>query len=512
MIKRALISVYDKEGIIEFAQELKNAQVEIISTGGTYKLLSENGFQITKVEDITSFPEILNGRVKTLHPKIFGGILSDRGNEEHNTDTEKHSLGMIDLVVVNLYPFEDTVMKENVTEEEAVEQIDIGGITLIRAAAKNFKHVNVIVSKYQYEEYLRTFKQTLNNIPIEYSRMLAYKAFKTTSHYDNEIKNYYYKNIFDKESDFIDVPDLNSYESTGLRYGENPHQKGVLLKNDFDEIYEVLHGKELSFNNLLDIDAAYSLVYDFKDSESFCGIIKHGNPCGAAVSGNIRDAYIKAFETDTISPFGGIIILNRKLDFKTSIDIDKLFTEIILAPDFENEALDLLKKKKNRRLIRFKFKNDITEFRKISGGVLLQEKDNKFSEDGGLNFVTIKKPERKAEEDLIFAEKIAKHVKSNAIVFVKDKRTLAIGGGQPSRIDSTRIAVMKAKEFKLDLHGSVCASDAFFPFPDGLLEIAKAGAVAVIQPGGSVKDEEIIKAADNNGISMAFTGIRHFKH
>ncbi|MBS1518766.1 MAG: bifunctional phosphoribosylaminoimidazolecarboxamide formyltransferase/IMP cyclohydrolase [Bacteroidetes bacterium] len=512
MIKRALISVYDKEGITELASELIKSGVEIISTGGTYKLLSENGFEITRVEDITGFPEILSGRVKTLHPKIFGGILSDRSNESHNSDSEKLGLAMIDLVIVNLYPFEDTVMKENVTEEEAIEQIDIGGITLIRAAAKNFRHVIVLVSKYQYEEFLRTFRQTGNRIPAEYSRMLAYKAFKTTSAYDLEIRNYFYRNLFSEESDFLDIPDLNSFESAGLRYGENPHQKAILLKDDFDDRYEVLHGKELSFNNLLDTDAAYSLVSDFEDSGPFCGIIKHGNPCGAAVSDDIQDAFAGAFATDTVSPFGGIIIFNKKIDFKTSIDIDKLFTEIILAPDFENEALELLKKKKNRRLIRFRFKKGNTEFRKISGGVLFQEKDSQSTAADKLNFVTVKKADIKTSGDLVFAEKIAKHVKSNAVVFAKNNRTLAIGGGQPSRIDSTRIAVMKAKEFGLDLKGSVCASDAFFPFSDGLLEIAKAGAAAVIQPGGSVRDEEVIKAADENGIAMAFTGVRHFKH
>jgi len=512
LIKRALISVYDKEGIVELAESLKKFDIEIISTGGTFKLLSESGFEVTKAEDLTGFPEILGGRVKTLHPKIFGGILSDRENEEHNTDMKNLELDPIDLVIVNLYPFEETVTKEGVSESEAIEQIDIGGVTLIRAAAKNFRHVNVLVSKYQYEEFIRVLNQTSNKIPPEYSRMLAYKAFKTTSAYDHEIKNYFYGNINGDESKFMNIPDIGSYTGMSLRYGENPHQKAVLLKDDFDEIFEVMHGKELSYNNMLDIDAAYSLVSDFRDSKPFCGIIKHGNPCGAAISDELQEAYAKAFSTDKVSPFGGIIIFNKKLDFKTSIDIDKLFIEIILAPDYEDEALELLKKKKNRRLIRFRYKEDKTEFRKISGGVLMQEKDSAKTDAGSLNFVTVKKADSIAAEDLIFAEKIAKHVKSNAVVFVKDLRTLAIGGGQPSRIDSTKIAVMKAKEFGHDLTGSVTASDAFFPFADGLLELAKAGAAAVIQPGGSVRDEEVIKAADEKDIAMVFTGTRHFKH
>jgi len=512
LVKRALISVYDKEGITKIAESLIKFGVEIISTGGTFKFLSESGFDVTAAEDLTGFPEMLGGRVKTLHPKIFGGILSNRDNAEHNSDLENHNLKAIDLVIVNLYPFEETVSKAGVTESEAVEQIDIGGVSLIRAAAKNFRHVNVLVSKYQYEEYIRILNQTSNKIPTEYSKMLAYKAFKTTSAYDHEIKNYFYGSINGDENKFLNIPDIGSFTGMSLRYGENPHQNAVLLKDDFDEIFEVIHGKELSYNNLLDIDAAYSLVSDFRDGEPFCGIIKHGNPCGAALSDNLQEAYSKAFATDTVSPFGGIIIFNKKLDFKTSIDIDKLFTEIILAPDFEDDALELLKKKKNRRLIRFRYKDDKSDFRKISGGVLLQDKDSVKTESGSLKFVTVKKADRKTSEDLIFAETIAKHVKSNAVVFVKDLRTLAIGGGQPSRIDSTRIAVMKAKEFGHDLRGSVTASDAFFPFSDGLLELAKAGATAVIQPGGSVRDDEVIKAADENEIAMVFTGIRHFKH
>ena len=509
MIKRALISVYDKTGIIELATELAKHGIEIISTGGTYKLLKENNIEVKSVEEITGFPEVLNGRVKTLHPDIFGGILSDRSNPVHLEEMKEHSITPIDLVIVNLYPFEKTIADKNVTVADAIEQIDIGGVTLIRAAAKNFKDVIVLVSPGQYMEFSDTLDSTSNDIPFEYSQRLAQKAFETTSHYDNAISNYFVKLNKDFTHSTHSFDFTNSKE---LRYGENPHQKAVLIKNNFDEIYEVLHGKELSYNNLLDMDAAYNLIAEFKDETAACAIIKHGNPSGVAVAGDLQEAYARAFATDTLSPFGGIIVINKKLDFKTSLDIDKLFSEIIMAPDFENEALELLMKKKNRRLVKFNFIDESKEFRKISGGVLYQDKDNYTVSESDLKFVTDRKASSEEIKDMLFAFKVVKHTKSNAVIFVKDKRTLAIGGGQPSRIDSTKIAVSKAKEFGQDLKDSIAASDAFFPFPDGLIEIAKAGAAAIIQPGGSVKDEDVVKAADEYKIAMAFTGIRHFKH
>lgn len=515
MIKRALISVYDKTGIVDLVKELIKFNVDIISTGGTYKLLKENNIDVTSVEEVTGFPEILGGRVKTLHPDIFAGILADRDVNDHLDDLKQHDILPVDLVIVNLYPFKNTIQNINTTISEAIEQIDIGGVSLIRAAAKNFKHVNVLVDRDQYKDYLKLLESTKNNIPVEYSLELASKAFDTTSDYDKIINKYLSQKIKTEKPD-DDFETENKYfskeNSIALRYGENPHQKAILIKENFDKIFEVLHGKELSYNNLLDIDAAYNLISEFEHENPSCAIIKHGNPSGVAVSEDLASAYSKAFETDTLSPFGGIIIFNRKIDFKTSLVIDKLFSEIILAPDFDDEALNLLKKKKNRRLIKFSFSKDKYEFRKITGGILYQDKNNYEVRNEDLNFVTKRKADEKEIEDMLFAFKIVKHTKSNAIVFARDKRTLAIGGGQPSRIDSTKIAVTKAKEFSQDLKGSVAASDAFFPFADGLLEIAKAGATCIIQPGGSVKDDEVIKAADENNIAMAFTNIRHFKH
>lgn len=512
MIKRALISVYNKNGIVNFAKELEKLFIEIISTGGTYKLLKENNIKVKSVEEITGFPEVLNGRVKTLHPNIFAGILADRDNPEHIKELEKFNVKTIDLVVVNLYPFEETILKENITVAEAIEQIDIGGVSLIRASAKNYKDVNVIVEINQYKEFIELLHSTNNNIPYEFSQELAVKAFTSTSNYDNEIQKYFSKTKTSESKILPKFPDINNSNTETLRYGENPHQSAILIKENFDEIYKVLHGKELSYNNLLDMDAAYNLIAEFENEKPTCAIIKHGNPCGVAVSDELSSAYQKAFSTDTISPFGGIIIINKKIDFKTSSDIDKLFSEIIMAPDFDEDALEFLKKKKNRRLVKFNFSKEKTDYRKITGGVLYQDKNNYDVSDEELKIVTKRKPSENEIKDLLFAFKIAKHVKSNAIVFAKDNRTLAIGGGQPSRIDSTKIAISKAKNFGQSLKGSAAASDAFFPFEDGLIEIANAGATSVIQPGGSVKDEEVILAADENNLAMVLTGIRHFKH
>ncbi|MDQ3019879.1 MAG: bifunctional phosphoribosylaminoimidazolecarboxamide formyltransferase/IMP cyclohydrolase [Bacteroidota bacterium] len=524
MIKRALLSVYDKTGIVEFAKELLKFNVEIISTGGTYKLLKENNIEVKTVEEVTGFPEILNGRLKTLHPNIFAGILCDRDIESHFSELKKHNINPIDLIVVNLYPFEKTISQENVKVADAIEQIDIGGVSLIRAAAKNYKDVNVLVAPEQYKEFTELLNSSKNSIPSEHSQKLAQLAFKTTSSYDSSIQKYFAspltplpkegnsKLIFKEENIIPDLSSLEELPPQELRYGENPHQRAVLLKENFDEIFEVLHGKVLSYNNLLDIDAGYNLISEFETEKVACAIIKHGNPSGVAVAEDLSSAYAKAFATDTLSPFGGIIIFNKKLDFKTSIDIDKLFSEIILAPGFDDNALELLKKKKNRRLVKFKFTKDNFEFRKIAGGILYQDKNNLEVKKEDIKFVTKRKATDEEVEDMLFAFKVVKHTKSNAIVFVKEKRTLAIGGGQPSRIDSTKIAISKSNEFNQELNNSVAASDAFFPFADGLTAIAKAGASAIIQPGGSVRDDEVIKAADDFNIAMAFTGIRHFKH
>jgi phosphoribosylaminoimidazolecarboxamide formyltransferase/IMP cyclohydrolase len=511
-INTALISVYDKTGIIEFAKSLSELGIKIISTGGTYNLLKQNNIDVVSVSDITRFPEILNGRVKTLHPDIFGGILADKNISQHLDELKQNNINPIDLVVVNLYPFAETVAKEGVTEKEIIEEIDIGGVTLIRAAAKNFNSVNVIVKVEQYENYLLVLKNTNNNISEEYSKKLASEAFANVAGYDFQISNYFQKNL--SENTFPTFAGLSTglKNHSPLRYGENPHQKAFVMKENFDEIFTVKGGKELSYNNMLDMDAAYGIINEFKDGAPTCAIIKHGNPCGVATADTLAEAYQKAFSTDTDSPFGGILVFNDIIDFKTSKEVNTLFFEILLAPGFEKDAYDLLSQKKNRRLIEFKFVPGNFELRKIAGGYLYQDKDNVNFNSEELKIVTTLKPDEKVLEDMNFANKIVKHVKSNAIVFVKDKKTLGIGGGQPSRIESTKIAINKAEHYKNDLNGSVAASDAFFPFPDGVEMIAKTGAKAIIQPGGSVKDKEVIEAADKANLIMAFSGIRHFKH
>jgi phosphoribosylaminoimidazolecarboxamide formyltransferase / IMP cyclohydrolase len=506
MNKRVLISVFDKGGILDFAKGLADSGFEIVSTGGTYKYLQENGIKVVTVESQTGFPEILGGRVKTLHPKVFSGLLAEKDNENHKRDMEENKLSFFDLVVVNLYPFKETISKPGVSVEDAIEQIDIGGVSLIRAAAKNFKHVNILTSQKQYEKYLEDYKKYDGKFSYEYSLQLARDAYATIANYDVEIEKYFNK-LCGTDDSWIKLE-----SSQHLRYGENPHQKAVLYKENFDEIYEVLHGKELSYNNMLDIDAAYSVISEFENNGPTCSIIKHGNPSGVATSDTLTEAYQRAFATDTVSPYGGIIIFNNKLDLETAKEADKVFSEIILAPGFDNDALDLLRKKKNRRLVSFKFSVESNELRKITGGYLYQERDNLVLNPDELKVMTKVQPTKEQMDDMIFAYKVVKHTKSNAIVFVKDLQTLGVGAGQPSRIDSTEIAIMKSKEFNLSLKGSVVASDAFFPFPDNVIEIAKVKASCIIHPGGSVRDEEVIKEADEKGLCLVFTGYRHFKH
>ncbi|MGB9696882.1 MAG: bifunctional phosphoribosylaminoimidazolecarboxamide formyltransferase/IMP cyclohydrolase [Ignavibacteria bacterium] len=507
-MKRALISVYKKDGIVELSKFLVDNGFEIISTGGTYSYLIANGIAVTEIEKITSFPEILDGRVKTLHPHIFAGILYDRENSAHQEFMGNMNLSGIDVVVVNLYPFEETVKQEGCTLAEAIEKIDIGGISLIRAAAKNFKSVSILVEPKQYQEFINVYTKFQSNLPDEYKLRLAYEAFLRATVYDSAITEYFKHLLSDSEyPDFVSLDNLMP-----LRYGENPHQKGFLVKQDFDKLFKVLHGKELSYNNLLDINAALQLIAEFNNELKACAIIKHGNPCGVALSNVLRDAYLNAYSSDPVSAFGGIVIFNRRLDFETAAEVDRIFTEIIMAPEFDKEALNLLFNKKNRRIIQYKNIESTFELRKVAGGYLLQDTDKLNSSERNLKCVTTKVPSDKEILDLLFAEKVAKHTKSNAVVFVKDGATLGIGGGQPSRVDSTRIAIMKAKQFGKNLDGSAVASDAFFPFPDGVVELAKAGASCVIQPGGSIRDDEVIKAADENGLAMVFSGIRHFKH
>lgn len=506
MSKRVLISVFDKSGILDFAKGLAGLGFEIVSTGGTFKYLKENGIKVVTVESITGFPEILGGRVKTLHPKVFAGLLAEKDNENHKKDMEENKLFFFDLVVVNLYPFKETISKPGVSVEDAIEQIDIGGVSLIRAAAKNFKYVNIITSEKNYQKYLEDYKKFDGKFPQEYSLQLARDAYASIANYDVEIEKYFNK-LCGTDDSWIKLE-----SSQHLRYGENPHQNAVLYKENFDDIYEVLHGKELSYNNMLDIDAAYSVISEFENDGPSCSIIKHGNPSGVATSDTLIEAYRRAFATDTVSPYGGIIIFNNKLDLETAKEADKVFSEIILAPGYDNDALDLLRKKKNRRLVSFKFSEESNELRKITGGYLYQEKDNLVLNPDELKVMTKVQPTKEQIDDMIFAYKVVKHTKSNAIVFVKDLQTLGVGAGQPSRIDSTEIAIMKSKEFNLNLKGSVVASDAFFPFPDNVIEIAKVKASCIIHPGGSVRDDEVIKEADERGLCLVFTGYRHFKH
>jgi len=518
MKKIALISVYDKSGIVKFASELQKLNFELISTGGTYKFLREHNIDAKTVEEITDFPEILNGRVKTLHPVVFAGILGDKNNPTHLDEMSEKKLNFFDLVVVNLYPFEDTIKKLGVKISEAIEQIDIGGVSLIRAGAKNFENIHVLTNAKQYNNYIKIFKEHDGKIPLEFSRILAQNAFEYIYNYDYAISKYF-KKINNIEKDDLKksflITDFEFLKLTSrqhLRYGENPDQKAFLYKKNFDDIFEVIHGKELSYNNLLDLDAAVNLINEFRNSEPTCAIIKHGNPCGVATSDNLANAYQKAFETDTTSPFGGIIIFNGNLDLNTSIEVDKLFSEIIITSNFDKDALELLKKKKNRRLIKYSFYSEKDEIKAITGGYLYQEKQISLFDKSSLKTVTKLIPKQSQFNDMEFAVKIVKHTKSNAIVFVKDNRTLAIGGGQPSRVDSTRIAINRAQQYGLSLMNCVVASDAFFPFADSIEEIAKTGCSAIVQPGGSVRDSDVIKAADDNNIAMVFTGIRYFKH
>ncbi|WP_337865297.1 bifunctional phosphoribosylaminoimidazolecarboxamide formyltransferase/IMP cyclohydrolase [Ignavibacterium sp.] len=505
MEKFALISVSDKTGIVEFAKSLLKFDYEILATGNTAKLLSQNKIPVKEVSDLTGFPEIFEGRVKTLHPKIFGGILFRRDNYEDKIQAKENHIPPIDIVCVNLYPFVQTIHKANVRIDDVIENIDIGGPSLVRAAAKNYKYVSIITNPTQYDSFLQELEA--GKISDSTREKLAVAAFSYTSNYDTHIANYLEKR-FGLEKSYIRI---NEKLTKKLRYGENPHQSANIF-GDFEEYFEVFHGKEISYNNILDLIAGVELCEEL--GENACTIIKHNNPAGAAVGISPLDAYLKALKCDPVSAFGGIVTFNHKVDLKTAEKLNEIFLEIVCAPSFSEEAIQILKKKKDRRLVR-KLKS-ITEeglsIRTIPGGLLVQNKDLITFDKENLKVVTNRKPTEKELEDLTFAWIVAKHTKSNAIVFAKDKTTLGVGAGQMSRLDSSKIAYMKAKEHGLDLTDSVAASDAFFPFADGLLEIIKCGATAVIQPGGSVRDQEVIDAANQNNITMIFTGIRHFKH
>lgn len=503
--KLALISVSDKTNITNLAARLTKLGYEIIATGNTAKVIEESGTSVTKIESFASFPEIFSGRVKTLQPKVFGGILMRRDNQSDLNEAKDNDVFPIDIVCVNLYPFPEVVKRNDIDVQTKIENIDIGGPSLIRAAAKNHQYVSVLTKPNQYESFLSEIEK--GEVKLETRQKLAYEAFAHTSFYDTLIADFFESEFNQPKKDLrINVPMKNE-----LRYGENPHQKAFVY-GDFEEYFELLHGKELSFNNIVDLIAAAELVSDFE--ETACAIIKHTNPCGAALSDNIFTAYEKALSCDPVSAFGGIVAFNRKVDFKTAEKLNEIFLEIIVAPGFDSDALELLMKKKNRRLLKTIKSIDKNNYqvRSIPGGYLVQDQDNSKMTDDIVKVVTEKKYTEDELQNLKFAWTVCKHTKSNAIVYVKDLKAIGVGAGQMSRIDSAKIAAEKAKQFGHDLKGSVAASDAFFPFPDGIEIIADQGATAIIQPGGSVRDEEVIKAANEKNVTMIFTGIRNFKH
>jgi phosphoribosylaminoimidazolecarboxamide formyltransferase/IMP cyclohydrolase len=514
-IQRALISVSDKTGLVPFAQILAKAGIEILSTGGTAKTLREAGLTVKDVSEHTGFPEMLDGRVKTLHPKVHGGLLFIRGNETHEAAILKHDIQPIDLVVVNLYPFEQTVAKPDVSLHDAIENIDIGGPSMLRSAAKNHDSVTVVVDPFDYAEVAKQISGN-GNTTLELRRKLAAKVFARTAAYDGAIAAHLQKE-FQTASDSSLPPALNIFAPLAqtLRYGENPHQAAALY-GGFNEFFRQLHGKELSYNNILDLTAAANLIAEFSDDPPTLAILKHTNPCGVGQGAHLREAWDKAFATDKQAPFGGIIAVNRPLDGACAEAIAEIFSEVIVAPDFPAEALAILQKKKNLRLLKV-LKSPLAarspDVRSVgANSFLLQERDLKTAARADLKIVTHRQPTDDEWRAMLFGWRVVKHVKSNAIVYGAADRTLGIGAGQMSRVDASRIAVWKAGEAKLLLKGSVVCSDAFFPFPDGLIAAAEAGATAAIQPGGSVRDAEVIAAADERNMAMAFTGTRHFRH
>jgi len=530
-IRRALISVSDKTGIVDFARELKQFDVEIISTGGTAKTLRDAGIEVRDVSDVTGFPEMMDGRVKTLHPLIHGALLGLRDNSEHIALMREHNIEPIDMVVVNLYPFEQTIMREGVTLDEATEQIDIGGPAMIRSAAKNFRDVLTLVSPKDYAGVLAQLQRNSGAVDLPIRRRLALRAFWRTASYDGEIFKFLASlgvkdgpdSLHDKpnsagrimpseQTDLRDEFALILRRAAELRYGENPHQKAALyyigVKSGVANA-ELLSGKEMSFNNYVDTDAAWQLVSEFDELAS--AIIKHTNPAGVALGGTAREAYRRALACDPVSAFGGIVAFNRKVDDAAARAVIEIFTEVIVAPDYEPQALGVLKAKKNLRVLRLGPPEPIEglEYKQISGGMLAQTRDTRRLKREDLKVVSKRAPSEKEIDDLLFAWTVCKHTKSNAIVYAHEGQTIGVGAGQMSRVDSVKIAAMRAQ---LPLAGSVMASDAFFPFRDGIDEAAKHGITAVIQPGDSVRDQEVINAADEHGIAMVFTGVRHFRH
>jgi len=514
-IKRALLSVWDKTGLVEFAQVLAAAGVELISTGGTAKVLRDAGLTVTELSAYTGFPEMLDGRLKTLHPKVHGGLLYIRGNPEHETAVQQHGIAPIDLVVVNLYPFEQTVARPDATLADAIENIDIGGPTLLRAAAKNHQAVTVIVDPGDYKAVADQIRAT-GETTLELRQRLAAKVFGRTAAYDSAIALYLARKFAPEHADAL--PDkllICAPRVQQLRYGENPHQSAALYGR-FNEFFMQLHGKELSYNNILDLTSAARLIAEFAGDPPTVAILKHTNPCGVGQGTTLREAWDKAYATDTQAPFGGVIAVNHELDQACAAAIAEIFSEIIVAPSFSAEALAILQKKKNLRLVKMLSPTTPPSSLEARGvgydSFLVQEQDLRRVGSADIKVVTKRHPTDTELKAMLFGWRIVKHVKSNAVIFVAPDRTLGIGAGQMSRVDAAKIAVWKAAQAGLSLKGSAVCSDAFFPFPDGLVAAAEAGATAAIQPGGSVRDAEVIAAADAHDVAMVFTGVRHFRH
>ena len=506
-IRRALISVSDKTGIVDFAHALSRFDIEIISTGGTAKTLRDAGLNVRDISDVTGFPEMMDGRVKTLHPRVHGGLLAIRANPVHVAAMQQHGIEPIDMVVVNLYPFAETIKREGVTREEAIEQIDIGGPAMIRSAAKNSQDVAVVVSSEQYPHIIDELKEHGGALTIDTRHRLAQAAFEQTAQYDSMVSSY----LAGSTGALPDRLTWTMQKIVDLRYGENPHQQAALYQTSGSGIAnaEVLSGKEMSFNNYVDAEAAWQLVCDFE--QTACAIIKHTNPSGVGIGETPAEAYQKALATDPVSAFGGIVAFNRSVDAAAAQEVTKIFTEVVIAPGYDSEALEILRAKKNLRVIRMNATEQSRRFevKEIDGGALVQTPDDhKLSRDQ-LNLVTARNPTEEEIRALLFAWTVCKHTKSNAIVYARADQTVGVGAGQMSRVDSVKIGAMRAQ---LPVAGSVLASDAFFPFRDGIDEAAKHGITAVIQPGGSVRDDEVIAAANEHGLAMVFTGIRHFKH
>ncbi len=505
-IKTALLSVSDKSYLMELADALSSFGVQLYSTGGTEKFLRDNGFTVKSVSELTKFPEMMDGRVKTLHPMVHGGLLYRRDVAEHAAQASEHGIESIDLLVVNLYPFEATLAKVDSTHEEIIENIDIGGPAMLRSAGKNYEGVALLTAPSQYEQFIAELKKNNGAISKETRLGLASEAFEHVAQYDRAIADYF-----------------GGTKRRTLRYGENPHQSATVTSTALDKLYHQLWGKELSYNNYLDSSASLLLISEFLDSQkAVVGIIKHTNPCGMAEGKNVLDAFEQAFATDTESPFGGIIVMNRECSEELALRVNEFFSEVILAPSYHDKALEILKKKKDRRLLTYdpnELQKQIAigkDVRSIIGGILEQESDDQLFANAEIKSVTKRAVSNDEGDGLLFAWKICKHVKSNAIVYARSDsgfaRTLGIGCGQTSRVASSRLAVASAIRFGHSLIGSLVASDAFFPFADGLLEAADAGAIAVIEPGGSMRDEEVIRAAEDRNISLVMTGMRHFKH